>query len=198
MSQSSDYYVYALLDPSESPARPFYVGKGHGDRKNQHLHSPEESAKWREIESIREGGTEPVVVELVSNLTEEQAFSLEAQLIGAFGTRGRGGLLTNQVRPSGMSRSRAKTLTMPWGAVERAQGGLSLLKQAVLDLVVANPGGVSNADVASSLGLRSHYMGASKDYLSYSLLGLLMNEGRIHKKGRRYLNADPRRDATDC
>ena len=59
--------------------------------------------------------------------------------------------------------------------------GQSLLKEAVLNLVRANPEGVSSSDVASLLGLRSDYGGGSKDYLSYSVLGLLMREGKVER-----------------
>ena len=189
MTEARSYYVYALLDPTAVPVKPFYIGKGHGSRKDQHLTAADESTKWQRILEIRAKGEEPRVVEMVSDLTEDQALKLEAELIGAFGTEATGGILTNQVIPSGASRSRAARLVMPWGVVERAQGGLGILKQSVLDLVQANPQGVTNADVASALGIRSHYMGASKDYLSFSLLGLLLNEHRIVKREGRYLAA---------
>lgn len=43
----------------------------------------------------------------------------------------------------------------------------------------ANPNGITNSDAASLLGLRSDYRGRQKDYLSYSVLGLLLREGKI-------------------
>ena len=55
------------------------------------------------------------------------------------------------------------------------------LKEAVLELAKSNPGGVSNSDAASLLGLRSDYGGGSKDYLSYSVLGILMREGKLER-----------------
>ena len=67
--------------------------------------------------------------------------------------------------------------------VEKAQLGLHLLKDAVVELTAANKTGVTNADVASLLGLRSDYRGRQKDYLSYSVLGLLLREGRIERRG---------------
>ena len=197
MQSAGTYYVYALLDPREPRARPFYIGKGHGNRKNQHLATPDDSAKWQVIQAIRDSGFEPLVTELVTDLSESQALLLEAQLIGAFGTLDSGGMLTNKVLPSGKAGSRAAQLTMPLGVVERAQVGLTLLKQSVVDLVVANPQGVSNADVASALGLRSDYQGASKDYLSYSLLGLLLKEHRVRRDGRKYRHIDASPDVPD-
>jgi hypothetical protein len=41
--------------------------------------------------------------------------------------------------------------------------------------------GVTNSDVVKGLGLQSDYGGGSKDYLSFSILGLLMREGRIER-----------------
>ena len=71
---------------------------------------------------------------------------------------------------------------MPSGVREKAQIGLTLIKEATLEFAKANHNGVQNSDVASLLGLRSDYGGGSKDYLSYSILGLLMREGRISRK----------------
>jgi hypothetical protein len=70
---------------------------------------------------------------------------------------------------------------VPSGVKEKAQLGLALLKEAVLELARANPKGVSNSDAASLLGLRSDYGGGSKDYLSYSVIGLLMREGKLER-----------------
>ncbi len=56
----------------------------------------------------------------------------------------------------------------------------------LLELAQANPDGITNSDTAKTLGLQSNYLGGSKDYLSWSLLGLLMQEGKMvrgdHKK----------------
>ncbi len=48
-----------------------------------------------------------------------------------------------------------------------------------MELARANPDGITNSDAASLLGLRSDYHGKQKDYLSYSILGLLLREGKI-------------------
>ena len=58
-----------------------------------------------------------------------------------------------------------------------------LLKNAVLEFARANPKVITNSDTASLLGLRSDYGGGSKDYLSYSLLGLLMRDGLLKRDG---------------
>ena len=120
-----------------------------------------------------------MVSRLVDSLDEHQAMKLEAELIAAFGTIDTGGILTNSVMPSGLSKKARVSVVVPSGVKEKAQVGLSLLKDAVLDLAKANPVGISNSDAASLLGLRSDYGGGSKDYLSYSLLGILMREGKL-------------------
>jgi hypothetical protein len=69
---------------------------------------------------------------------------------------------------------------------EKAQRGLSLLKEAVLEVLGNHPEGLQNAQIADLLGLRSDYKGANKDYLSWSVLGLLFNSAQVERKGRRY------------
>jgi uncharacterized protein len=71
----------------------------------------------------------------VDNLTEAQAIKLEAELIAAFGTADTGGLLTNPVLPSGRAAKSRPRVIVPSGIKEKAQLGLSLLKEAALELV---------------------------------------------------------------
>jgi hypothetical protein len=178
-NMSEDHYVYALKDPRKSPALPFYVGKGTGTRAYDHVVRVDDSPKGDRIRAIAAAGKKVVVTRLVDGLSEAQALKLEAELIAAFGVESAGGLLTNSVLPKGLGVKQRAGISIPSGSREKAQIGLTLIKDAVLELAKANHSGVSNSDVASLLGLRSDYGGGSKDYLSYSILGLLMREGKI-------------------
>jgi hypothetical protein len=155
MSDDTSYYVYALKDPRSSPALPFYVGKGTGTRAHDHLVKPDETRKGLRIKEIESAGAKVLVTHLVDSLSEHQAMRLEAELISALGTIDSGGLLTNTVLPSGLGGKARSAVVVPSGVKEKAQLGLSLLKEAVLELAKANPSGVSNSDAASLLGLRS-------------------------------------------
>lgn len=181
MTLDTSYYVYALKDPRSSPALPFYIGKGTGTRSHDHLVKPDDTRKGQRIRGIEAEGAKVLVTRLVDSLTEGQAIRLEAELISAFGTIDTGGLLLNSVLPSGLSKKIRASVVLPSGVKEKAQVALSLLKEAVLELAQSNPQGVSNSDTASLLGLRSDYGGGSKDYLSYSVLGILMREGKIER-----------------
>ena len=179
MSQDRSYYVYALKDPRSSPALPFYIGKGVGARSQDHLTRPDATRKGQRIKAIEADGAKVLITRRVDALTNDQAMRLEAELIAAFGTSDSGGLLTNSVLPSGMAKSSRPTVVLPSGVREKAQLGLMLLKDAILELAKANQGGISNSDASSLLGLRSNYQGGSNNYLSYSVIGLLMSEGRL-------------------
>ena len=175
------YYVYALKDPRDSPAKPFYIGKGTGSRAYDHLIAPDRTRKYARIQEILDDGLEPLVDILIDNLSELEALRLEALLISALGTEETGGTLTNAVVPSGLGAKKRPRIVVPQGVVEQAQLGLAMLKSAIAKLIDANPDGITNSDAASLLGLRSDYRGRQKDYLSYSILGLLLREGRVSR-----------------
>ncbi|WP_374961507.1 hypothetical protein [Spongiibacter tropicus] len=88
-------------------------------------------------------------------------------------------MLTNRVRPNPENISKKVKVNVPEGCYEKAQMGLDFIKSAIMELAKANPSGIKNADAAKYLGLQSDYGGGSKDYLSYSILGILMKEGRM-------------------
>ena len=193
MISERSYYVYALKDPLSSPSLPFYIGKGTGVRAWEHELKIDESSKGKRISKIHLQGREVSVVKLVDGLTEAESFRVEAELISAFGIESRGGLLTNSVMPRSTDKQSSKRLiTVPNGIFEKAQVGLHLLEDAVLELAIANVEGVTNSEVAHTLGLQSDYLGGSKDYLSWSILGILMRDGRLKRVDKKRHKAQVR------
>lgn len=180
--QANFYYVYALKDPRYSPAKPFYIGKGTGSRAYDHLIAPDRTRKYSRIKEILDDDLEPLVDIVIDNLAEIEALRLEALLIAALGTEETGGHLTNAVVPTGLDKRKDTRIVVPQGVVEQAQLGLGMLKAAITKLIDANPKGITNSDTASLLGLRSDYRGRQKDYLSYSILGLLLRDGKIVRR----------------
>lgn len=79
------YYVYVYSDPDTH--KPFYVGKGKGDRAFQHLADQSESDKAKKIEEIRARGKEPVIEILAHDLDEKTAFKVEAAAIDLIGIK---------------------------------------------------------------------------------------------------------------
>ena len=95
------FYVYGLKYPDGTP---FYVGKGKGDRWNEHereakSNRPAISAynpqKVNVIRKLWENGEEVIKEKIITNITEEHAFQVEKELITKYGMRSTGGLLVN-------------------------------------------------------------------------------------------------------
>jgi hypothetical protein len=98
VSDKLGYFVYALVDPGRG--KPFYVGKGKGDRPYAHGKTSgtgrrEETAKAQRIKKIRRAGREPSVVVICYALTEEIACFVESVVIEVL--RRSGVELTNMV-----------------------------------------------------------------------------------------------------
>lgn len=179
------FYVYALKDPRQKPSKPFYIGKGTGNRAWEHQANIDDSEKGYLIGEIKASGHDVIHTIIADNLTEQQALKIEAELISAFGIRSHGGLLTNRVKPNPDNINKHIKINIPDGCYEKAQMALELMKSAVMELAKANQNGISNSDAAKYLGLQSDYGGGSKDYLSYSVIGLLMKEGRLKRTNNR-------------
>lgn len=65
----------------------------------------------------------------------------------------------------------------------KAEMAIALLKEAILDYLENHPEGVGNADLAGDLNLRSDQDGEHRNFLTYSLLGMLINEQLVEKIG---------------
>ena len=93
------YYVYIYYDPITN--LPFYVGKGKGNRLLHHLNetidTTDNRKKFNYINKLRKLGLSPKIVKFKENLSEEEAYNLERDLISEYGRNGfeDGGLLTN-------------------------------------------------------------------------------------------------------
>ncbi len=174
-----NYYVYSLKDPRKKPAEVFYIGKGTGSRATDHLKKIDETRKGRLIQDILASGQTPIVTIVIDTLSEGQALQIELELISSFGTIECGGTLYNSVVPKSIKRKVDDRVTVPKGAIEKAQLGLKLLKDSITLLAEENLAGITNSDCAHYLGLQSDNEGSQQDYLTYSVLGLLMKEGTL-------------------
>lgn len=102
------YYAYVLCDPRK-PGRfkfdnmvlkyePFYVGKGKGNRAEQHLAEARLTStrtyKLHVLRQILGAGLEPVIYR-TPLINEARAFEREQELIAVMGRRKTGGFLTN-------------------------------------------------------------------------------------------------------
>lgn len=85
------YYVYAIINPKTD--KPFYIGKGTGNRYRQHLSDKEAySVNKRLTGKIRlireETGNDPEIHILHDNLEESTAYEIEEKLILEYGRKG--------------------------------------------------------------------------------------------------------------
>jgi len=95
-----NYYVYVYLDPRlpgsygysgyEFEYEPFYVGKGRGWRFRNHLLKVKRGKypnlpKFHIIKQILDSGNEPIIIKYKENMSEEESFLLEEDLINKIG-----------------------------------------------------------------------------------------------------------------
>ena len=67
-------------------------------------------------------------------------------------------------------------------ALEKSKQAVALLKEAILETIKQSPKGIGNSDIARLLQLESDFEGSQKNYLSWSIIGLLVNEGKVKFK----------------
>jgi hypothetical protein len=115
-----DFYVYGYFDPETDEL--FYVGKGSEYRDRSHLKpsawsNPATSGNpffYYKIKSLMDKGLSPVVKRLYENLTEQEAYSIEHDIIVSKGRRFvDGGTLFNISdskggSPKGVSKTRSE------------------------------------------------------------------------------------------
>lgn len=90
MSDDNRFYVYVLFRPDLTPC---YVGKGQGNRINDH----KSTSRNRQLGHIIANAKEPILRHKVAvNLTEELAHALEIALIADYGRQIHGGMLVNK------------------------------------------------------------------------------------------------------
>ena len=71
----------------------------------------------------------------------------------------------------------------------KAQAALAQMEDAVLQLLGKHPEGLTNAEVARSLGIETGEPGEHRNMLSWSIVGRLINSGRVERiwRGRQRL-----------
>lgn len=68
---------------------------------------------------------------------------------------------------------------------KKANQGLNIVKEAILEyLDTMQPIGAGTSQIAKELGLQSDMNGSYKNYLTWSVLGILLSEGKVQKIGR--------------
>lgn len=92
MAETLGYYVYLYTDPESN--KPFYVGKGYGNRCLAHLNDKTESEKVQYISRLRTKGLAPRIEILIHGLDEATALRIEMSVIDVIGI----GNLTNEIR----------------------------------------------------------------------------------------------------
>lgn len=68
---------------------------------------------------------------------------------------------------------------------DKAQGGLALIKEAILEELSSSRVALTHAEIVKRLGLQSDFEGTGRNYLSWSVLGLLVNAGQVRYRGDR-------------
>ena len=94
------YYVYIYLDPRKEgnyiygdyifDFEPMYVGKGNGYQHTSHIryakkHLKTKGHKQKSLREMVEENVDPIIIKLIYNITEEEAFDWECEYIKSIG-----------------------------------------------------------------------------------------------------------------
>lgn len=121
--ETKPFYVYGYYDPKTNNL--FYVGKGSGKRDVSHLKpsnwkNPKDTTNpffYYKIKSLMVNGERPIIKRIFENLTEDDAYSIEHDLISEYGRRFvNGGILFNISGKRGGSVEGKRT---PWAEERR-------------------------------------------------------------------------------
>lgn len=118
------YYVYQLVDPRIN--KPFYIGKGTGNRARTHLWGNPATPnihKENKIAAIRDAGYEPRIEYIAENIVDEDlAYKIEYEMIKHYGRKGydKNGILTNICEDNRPPSHKGKTYEEIYGP-ERAK-----------------------------------------------------------------------------
>ena len=98
LKSNKAFYVYAYLDPRkpgkhiygeyEFNYEPFYIGKGCGNRKNEHLSEAKGNKKSHKLNKIRNiitQGLYPIIIICKGSMLENNAIFLEIKMISSIG-----------------------------------------------------------------------------------------------------------------
>jgi hypothetical protein len=69
-------------------------------------------------------------------------------------------------------------------AQQKSAASLTLIKESILDYLAQHPNGVRHMILVRDLGLESEYEGKHPNYLSYSVIGILLREGKVRYERR--------------
>ncbi len=78
-------YVYIYYDPRKEPIEPIYVGKGNDERLRDHLYLKTNNILNSKINKIRELGLYPIIEKYIDNISDDEAYKIEIELISKFG-----------------------------------------------------------------------------------------------------------------
>ena len=103
VAEKIESYVYVYVDPETE--KPFYIGKGTGDRFLAHLDVPPGTVKGDRINDIRSRGKEPRIDILRWGLSESEALLVEAAAIDLLGKENLVNLMSGHHPSQGRNKS---------------------------------------------------------------------------------------------